>query len=132
MKRRHLATLVIVLPRLDRSDADALDELHASLKHDFVSEGLMIGQFHPRCAKPGSWNRDFRPLQAPVPMLVIREMVSSDLPLLLDDPRYASAYLERFAPEMPTHTRRFTAELLATSSIATGVTQTDVVAEHPQ
>jgi len=102
----HLLTILVVLPGLDRTDPAPLDALQRRLKDAFVREGLMVGQFHPRCAQPGLWNEDFRPLRAPVPLLAIRRMVASDLPFLLDSAGHLSAYLRRFAPGIPGHVRR--------------------------
>jgi hypothetical protein len=105
-ERRHLLTILVVLPDLDRSDAGPLDEVQARLKDAFVRDGLMVGQFHPRCEQSGLWNEDFRPLRAPVPLMAIRRMVSSDLPFLLGSAGHLSAYLSRFAPGIPGHVRR--------------------------
>lgn len=93
----HLVTIVVVLPRIDRSASIELDALHRSLKDEFVAEGLMIGQFHPECQARGLWSADFRPLQAPVPLLAIREMVPSDLPFLVGSVQHANVYFERYA-----------------------------------
>ena len=102
---RHLVTVLVVLPRIDRSSAEPLNELHRVMKDEFVGHGLMIGQFHPACEAPGLWNPDFRPLRSPIPLLAIREMVSSDLPFLIGSPMHANEYLERFAALDPgTHT----------------------------
>lgn len=101
-----LLTILVVLPGLDHADPAPLDALQARLKDAFVREGLMVGQFHPLCEQGGLWNGDFRPLRAPVPLLAIRRMVSSDLPFLLDSPGHLSAYLSRFAPDIPGHVRR--------------------------
>ena len=109
---RHLVTVLVVLPRIDRSSAEPLNELHRVMKDEFVGQGLMIGQFHPACEAPGLWNPDFRPLRSPIPLLAIREMVSSDLPFLIGSPMHANVYLERFARSIPAHTRRFLVEQL--------------------
>jgi dolichyl-phosphate beta-glucosyltransferase len=114
---RHLVTVLIVLPRIDRRSAEPLNELHRVLKDEFVSRGLMIGQFHPQCEAPGLWNPDFRPLQSPVPLLAIREMVSSDLPFLSASPMHAYAYLERFARSIPGHTRRYLVDQLTAATV---------------
>jgi hypothetical protein len=63
----------------------------------------MVGQFHPACPQPGLWSEDFRPLQAPIPLLAIRHMVSSDLPFLMSDERHILEYMKRFAPGVPSH-----------------------------
>jgi hypothetical protein len=104
--RAELLTILVVLPGFDRTDAGPLDALQGRLKDDFVREGLMVGQFHPRCSQGGLWNEDFRPLKAPIPLVAIRRMVSSDLPFLLDSAGHLSAYLDRFAPDIPVHVRR--------------------------
>ena len=83
------------------------------MKDAFVRQGLMVGQFHPRSEQSGLWNEDFRPLRAPIPLLAIRRMVSSDLPFLLDSASHLSAYLDRFAPGIPSHIRRLLASRVA-------------------
>jgi hypothetical protein len=110
--QRHLVAVLIVLPRIDRGSSSALDALHASLKDEFVQAGLMLGQFHPQCQAVGLWNGDFRPLQSPVPLLAIREMNPSDLPFLVGSPVHASTYIERYAPAIPAHTRRYLVDTL--------------------
>jgi hypothetical protein len=109
---RRLVTMLVVLPRIDRGSSTELDRLHAELKDGFVSNGLMLGQFHPQCEAPGLWRTDFRPLKGPIPLLAIREMVSSDLPFLIGTPDHANAYFERFAKGIPAHTRRFLVDRL--------------------
>jgi hypothetical protein len=104
--RQHLLTILVVLPGFDRTDSGPLDVLQGRLKDAFVREGLMVGQFHPHCEQSGLWNEDFRPLKAPIPLLAIRRMVASDLPFLLDSASHLSAYLNRFAPDIPSHVRR--------------------------
>lgn len=104
--RTHLLTILVVLPGFDRTDSGPLDTLQRRLKDAFLREGLMVGQFHPRCEQSGLWNEDFRPLKAPIPLLAIRWMVASDLPFLLDSASHLLAYLDRFAPGIPAHVRR--------------------------
>ena len=106
--KRHLVTVLIVLPRVDSVlFLVPIDELHADLKNEFVESGLMLGQFHPLCVSPGLWSPEFRPLRSPVPLFAIREMISSDLPFLIGRETHADTYFERFAPAIPAHTRRF-------------------------
>jgi hypothetical protein len=114
--REHLLTVLVVLPDFDRTDSGPLDALQARLKDAFVREGLMVGQFHPRCEQGGLWNEDFRPLRAPIPLLAIRRMVSSDLPFLLDSASHLSAYLDRFAPGIPRHVRRLLVAKVTTTT----------------
>jgi hypothetical protein len=113
--RRNLLTFLIPLPDVDLESAEMLDELQNKLKNDFVRDGLMIGQFHPKCEQGGLWNEDFRPLRCPVPMLVIRVMVLYDLPFLMDDEVHVDAYLANFAKEIPPRVRaHFLGKLFAT------------------
>ncbi len=108
----HLVTILVVLPRIDRTSSEGLDALQASLKDELVLQGLMIGQFHPTCQAPGLWDPEFRPLQSPVPLLAVREMVPSDLPFLAGSALHASTYFERYARSIPAHTRQFLVERL--------------------
>ncbi len=95
LSRRYLSFLV-VLPAIDATDSEPLDDLQRDLKDRFVDDGLMIGQFHPVCERPGLWNADFRPLRSPIPLLAIRTMVREDLPFLVDTPAHFDAYAARF------------------------------------
>jgi hypothetical protein len=65
----------------------------------------MLGQFYPGCDQPGLWNKDFHPLDAPIPMLVVRTMMSTDFPFLLARPEWMTAYVKKFAPSLPAHVR---------------------------
>lgn len=112
-KERQFLTVVILLPSFDHEDPTELNDLQAQLKDEFVTQGLMIGQFHPHCEEPGLWNQDFRALQAPLPLLAIRYMVPSDLPFLVGEARHVDAYLARFAAGIPTRVRTQLAELIA-------------------
>ncbi|MEU9048078.1 MULTISPECIES: DUF6875 domain-containing protein [unclassified Kitasatospora] len=102
---RELLTVLLVLPGLDRTDSTALDEAQRKAKDEFVEQGLMIGQFHPGCEEPGLWNRSFRPLRAPVPLLAVRKLLVFDLPFLTGDEAHLNHYLARFAPEVPARIR---------------------------
>ncbi|MFF7995009.1 DUF6875 domain-containing protein [Kitasatospora xanthocidica] len=102
---RELLTVLLVLPGLDRADSTALDEAQRKAKDEFVEQGLMIGQFHPVCEEPGLWNRTFRPLRAPVPLLAVRKLLVFDLPFLTGDETHLNHYLARFAPEVPARIR---------------------------
>ncbi|MFF1955923.1 DUF6875 domain-containing protein [Streptomyces sp. NPDC058220] len=102
---QELLTLLLVLPRFDRSDSAELDELQRKAKDEFVADGLMIGQFHPVCEEPGLWNAVFRPLRAPLPLLAVRKLLVFDLPFLLGDDVHMDHYLRRFAPDIPARVR---------------------------
>ncbi|APE36503.1 hypothetical protein BOX37_24115 [Nocardia mangyaensis] len=78
-----------------------IDDAHAARKTEIVGTGAMLGQFYPGCPVAGLWNRDYRPLDAPLPMLVIRPMMNTDFPFLVGEPEWLSAYLAVHAPGLP-------------------------------
>jgi hypothetical protein len=93
-----MKTIVVLFPDIPREQApEVIDEVQRILKPGFVARGLMVGQFHPDCPEPGLRNPRFRPLQAPVPLLVVRSMVAGDRPFLAHDRRFLCQYEQRFA-----------------------------------
>ncbi|MEV0647387.1 DUF6875 domain-containing protein [Phytomonospora sp. NPDC050363] len=101
---RELLSYLVVLPGVDPTDPAGLDRVQAGLKDEYVTGGLMIGQFHPVCDSPGLWNRGFKALRAPVPLLAIRQMRDVDLPFLTE-PGHLRSYLERFTGQLPARVR---------------------------
>jgi Domain of unknown function (DUF6875) len=69
--------------------------VHARLKSAAVSRGLMLGEFYPGAPNPGIRNSEFRPLDSPVPMLVVRPMVRSDH-VFLKGAAFMSSYHQFF------------------------------------
>ncbi|MET9030416.1 DUF6875 domain-containing protein [Nocardia sp. NPDC004168] len=96
----------------DLTDYTRVDAMHSLCKDRFVADGLMLGQFYPGCPQPGLWNHDFRPLDAPLPMLVVRNMMPSDYPFLVGKSEWLFAYLSRFGHALPVKLRRSIAESL--------------------
>jgi Cys-tRNA(Pro) deacylase len=96
-------TILILFPHVQAERANELmDMAQETLKHQFVPDGLMVGEFHPGPPqKAGLWNRDFRPLGCPVPLIAIRHMVPTDILFLKDEHSLVSAYLSRFADAVP-------------------------------
>ena len=92
-------TILILFPTV--TDYGMIDEVQRHLKDDFVSRGLMIGQFYPGCEEPGLRNSRFRPLRSPFALLAIRHMVSSDFPFLAAKASWVEDYLAQFAPDIP-------------------------------
>ncbi|WP_245718479.1 DUF6875 domain-containing protein [Nocardia miyunensis] len=99
---RQLA-LVTLFPGLTRYER--IDAAHSARKSDAVRRGFMLGQFYPGCAVPGLWNREFRPLDSPVPMLVLRPMMSTDFPFLAGRADWLYAYFTHLAPDLPRRLR---------------------------
>lgn len=110
-KDRCLKTLVTVLP--DLADCSVIDVVHAEYKSRFVDRGCMLGQFYPGCPQPGLWNHDFRPLDAPLPMLVARSMMTTDFPFLMGRQDWLRAYFKNFAPGLPSMLRVALAQRMA-------------------
>ncbi|MGW6574929.1 DUF6875 domain-containing protein [Streptomyces sp. NPDC054945] len=75
----YFKTIIIAFPSIGPDRATRfIDDVQSELKSDFISRGLMLGEFHPENVAEGLHSRDFRPLQSPVPLLVIRRMVPPD------------------------------------------------------
>jgi hypothetical protein len=101
-KESLFKTIIMIFPDIELEDVPRIiDVVQQQLKPKFVAEGLMIGQFHPHCPEPGLHNLDFRPLQAPVPSLVMRHMVRSDFPFLEKDEKFISSYINVFGNTIP-------------------------------
>jgi hypothetical protein len=98
-----LKAILITFPELD--DITMIESLQRDLKSEFVAAGLMIGEFYPGCTAPGMWNPDFRPLDCPVPLIAIRQMVSSDFVFLNSRSDWVKSYLRVFAPGIPDRAR---------------------------
>jgi hypothetical protein len=98
-----LKTILILFPAV--TDYSLIDEAQKRLKQESVAMGLMIGQFYPGCEEPGIRNPEFRPLQSPLALLAIRNMVSSDFPFLATKAEWIEEYLKKFAPAIPASIR---------------------------
>jgi hypothetical protein len=74
---------VMIYPDVTPEEAPLLiDVPQREMKPSFVKEGLMLGEFYATNDLPGLRNHDFRPLRSPIPLLVIRHMVESDIDFL--------------------------------------------------
>ncbi|MVU78449.1 hypothetical protein GPX89_14485 [Nocardia sp. ET3-3] len=111
-------TLITAFPGLTRYDL--IDEVHAARKTEVVSQGMMLGQFYPGCGVPGLWDRDFHPLDSPVPMLVLRSMMSTDFPFLVARSDWLYAYFTQLAPDLPRKLRWSIAEQLRVAESEAG------------
>ncbi|SCL14538.1 hypothetical protein GA0070616_0469 [Micromonospora nigra] len=125
-------TILLTLPDLPADLArQIVDRTQSRLKPDYTEQGLMLGEFHDGPpAKGGLWNAEFRPLHSPVPMLVVRHMVASDLPFLADDPVTLAGYLRRFAHNGPASLRRQVAMAAERHGLPVPEPTTDVVILH--
>ena len=112
--------LLMIFPNVGDEEApDFIDGVQRKLKPLFVERGLMLGEFHRRNAAPGLYNSAFHPLRSPIPMLVVRSMVESDVVFLMRDydppalrVRFLTAYLERLRDKHSPHWLRVASEAL--------------------
>jgi hypothetical protein len=91
-----LRSLAVVLPDLPGEHLGLLDEAHALVKPDVVRQGLMIGQFHPKCPEPAVRNTAFMVSRAPMPLVVIRNMALHDILFLHHRQDWFAEYAGRF------------------------------------
>ncbi|MDT8999095.1 YbaK/EbsC family protein [Paucibacter sp. APW11] len=96
-------SLMVLFPRIDANDVEALIErAQAELQQHFVPNGLMVGEFHAGPPdKRGLWNPEFRPLHSPIPMLVIRHMVPTDILFLNNNAQLFRAYANIYGTAVP-------------------------------
>ena len=99
---RDFRTIIVGFPNLiDEDGVAALRAAQRRLTLPCLWDGLMIGRFHPRSEDEGLWNRDFRPMRAPIPLLAVRHLVRNDAPFALRHPALLASYLCRYATAAP-------------------------------
>jgi hypothetical protein len=101
---RQFRTVIVGFPELtDQDGVAALRAAQRRLTLRCLWDGLMIGRFHPASEDEGLWNRDFRPMRAPIPLLAVRHLVRNDAPFALRHPALLASYLCRYAAAAPRH-----------------------------
>jgi hypothetical protein len=103
---------IIVPDSLDNASS-AVEYVQKQLKPMFVENHLMLGQFFPECEVPGLRNVRFRPLQTPIPLIAIRNMVPTDIAFLYGNEQYVTLYMEKFGSRGTVALRQFEASLEA-------------------
>jgi hypothetical protein len=89
--------VVLAFPRCRSPEGvEMLKGIQSRLAGLSLRRSRMIGLFYPNHPSKGAWNADFRPLDAPVPMMVVRQLVEHDAPFALRNPRLLALYLYRF------------------------------------
>jgi hypothetical protein len=97
-----LRTVIVGFPNLTGDDGlAALKAGQGHVKWRCLWDGLMVGRFHPRSDDRGLWNRDFRPMRSPMPLLAIRHLVRNDAPFALRNPPLFARYLCRYSLAAP-------------------------------
>lgn len=93
----HFRTVIIGFPNCTGERGVAmLQGIQKRHKFYSLSRGRMIGLMYEASDAPGLWNRDFRPLRAPLPVLAIRHMVEHDAPFAARHPLLLAPYLAKF------------------------------------
>ncbi|WID94326.1 hypothetical protein QO058_15790 [Bosea vestrisii] len=93
----HFRTVIVGFPGCaDERGVDMLQRVQKRHKVYSLARGRMIGLMHETSEAPGLWNRDFRPLRAPLPVLAIRHMVEHDAPFAARHPLLLVPYLAKF------------------------------------
>ncbi len=99
---RQLRTVIVGFPNLtDASGVAALRAAQRRLTLRCLWDGLMVGRFHPDSEDEGLWNRDFRPMRAPIPLLAVRHLVRNDAPFAMRQPVLLASYLCRYSAAAP-------------------------------
>jgi hypothetical protein len=127
-KARLNKAIVLVFPGLADADArDIIERTQSRLKPFFVERGLMLGEFHRNHPGEAVHNKDFRPLQSPEALLVVRHLVPSDLMFLNRQSdsaarraHFIQSYLRIYAQSLPPalHAQAITSYEQALSELA--------------
>jgi hypothetical protein len=90
-------TINILFPDIpEEAWSSLIEATQGELKADYVSHGIMLGEFHPGPPEKAALrNPAFRPLKSPLPLLGIRNMVPTDFAFLRDQREFMTAYLAR-------------------------------------
>lgn len=96
-------TISILFPTMPKDAVHMIDEIQCGLKPEFVRQGLMIGQFYPGCSEPGLHSETFRPLDSPISLIAIRNMVESDWVFLKENLEFQQAYKKLYTEPIHHH-----------------------------
>lgn len=80
----------------DEGGVKILARAQKSMRLTSFLRARMIGVFYADAPEPGLWNKDFRPLRAPVPLIAIRSLVAADAAFVLRHPLLTPSYLYNF------------------------------------
>jgi hypothetical protein len=86
--------ILIAFPRCSDSDGtETMKRAQQNMRFTGFLRARMLGVFHDAADEAGLWNKDFRPLRAPLPIIAIRSLVAADAAFVLRHPVLAPAYL---------------------------------------
>ncbi len=95
-------TIIIGFPGLDTPEGiQSLYRGMAPLKFYTSLKGMMYAVVYPGNQAKGIWNPDFRPLIAPIPMIIIRQVVLNDTPFVIGNPWILPYYLFKYPISAP-------------------------------
>jgi len=92
----YRAVLIAFPGCADEDGVKTLSRVQKSLRLTSFLRGRMIGVFHANAPETGLWNKDFRPLRAPLPLVAIRSLVAADAAFVLRHPLLAPIYFYNF------------------------------------
>jgi hypothetical protein len=95
-KEKLKKALLIVFPEIPAEETEVLDLAHASVKSQFVRDGLMVTQCHSRCDGRSVHNVNLKVYASPHPMFVLRHMAIHDILFVSDSESWFAAYDLRF------------------------------------
>ncbi len=88
--------LLVIFPEIPHQRGYVLDRVHSKIKGVFVNDGLMVGQFHPKCEVRGIYNPAFPVSRSPYALIAIRHMAIHDVLFLHENKEWFNAYNLRF------------------------------------
>jgi hypothetical protein len=89
--------ILIAFPNCaDDEGVKTLARAQKSLRLTSFLRARMIGVFYADAPEPGLWNKDFRPLRAPIPLVAIRSLVVADAAFVMRHPLLTPSYLYNF------------------------------------
>jgi hypothetical protein len=82
-KDNHFGAVVVLFPA--DFDSELLCDIQLFIKEVYVNKYTMIGALFPKSDAPSLHSNDYFPLRTPIPTLVIRDLVPTDLQFLIQN-----------------------------------------------
>jgi hypothetical protein len=95
-----LESFALLVPGMP-DEVQFMEPLHQRLKTELLTLGIMPGQFYPSCPIGSTYNEDFKPLQSPAPMFVLRFLIESDWRFIQGHQNWEETYSKRFHQTTP-------------------------------
>jgi len=88
--------LLVIFPEIPPAETTVLDVVHSNIKSQFVHDGLMVAQCHPRCDGRSVHSPGLKVYTSPHPLIAIRYMALHDILFLADNATWFACYDQRF------------------------------------